>query len=55
MSKHERDVRLSELPKPVTLTPDQAQQVAAGAAAALPSAKGSPAPIGPPSPPRLPR
>jgi hypothetical protein len=36
MSKHERDDH-KDLPKPVALTPEEVQQVAAAAAAALPA------------------
>jgi hypothetical protein len=55
MSKHERDVRLRELPKPVTLTPDQVRHVAAGAATVLSSREketGPPVRNGPPVPPK---
>jgi hypothetical protein len=40
MSKHHTDAESEALPKPVTLTPEQVQQVAAGTAASLqPSVK----------------
>lgn len=36
MSKHETGADGKVLPKPISLTPEQVQQVAAGTAAALP-------------------
>jgi len=51
MSDHEANLNAKALPKPVQLTPEEVQQVAAGTAGALPARCTRPVTNGPPSPP----
>jgi hypothetical protein len=48
MHDHEADLNAKALPKPIALTPEQVQQVAAGSAATLLQSEGPPVTNGPP-------